>query len=166
MTHPTRPSLLRRALTPQRPVHPDAPGAWAADLNQPVPMLSVLVLAVNDHILKGSGWLPGVITGKVSDIAGLFFFPLLLVAVVQGAQTLARLPHAWRIPRAALTASATLATGLVFTAVKLHPPTNALVARFWGVMVLDPTDLIALIMLIPAALWMRASAPHLPHAPS
>jgi len=48
------------------------------DLAHPLPLLAVVVLCLNDHFLKGSGLLPGWLTGKLSDFAGLFFFPILL----------------------------------------------------------------------------------------
>jgi hypothetical protein len=44
-----------------------------------VPLTAVVVLIVNDNVLKGN-W-PGPITGKVSDAAGLVFFPFLLVGL-------------------------------------------------------------------------------------
>lgn len=53
---------------------------------QPAMVLAVGVLAVNDHWLKGRvGAEPGVglVTGKLSDVAGLAFFPALLVSVVE-----------------------------------------------------------------------------------
>lgn len=45
----------------------------------PVAIAAVVVLLVNDHLLK-SRW-PGPVTGKVSDLAGLVFFPLLLASI-------------------------------------------------------------------------------------
>jgi hypothetical protein len=44
-------------------------------------LIAIAVLVVNDHALKAA-W-PGPVTGKLSDIAGLFFFPVLLVACVE-----------------------------------------------------------------------------------
>lgn len=58
-------SLLRRAL-----LHP----AWLG---------AVATLAINDHLLKGSGLLPARFTGKLSDIVGLFAAPLLLAVVLR-----------------------------------------------------------------------------------
>jgi hypothetical protein len=110
-------------------------------LCHPVPLLAVLLLAVNDHLLKGSGVLPGTVTGKLSDFAGLFFFPLLLAAV------------GW---------DGTLATGAVaavFTALKTWPSFNHAVSPLFGENVLDPTDLWALLALVPSWLWMRRERP-------
>lgn len=45
----------------------------------PAPLVALAVLIVNDHVLKGRG--PGWLTGKLSDFAGVLFFPLLLTAI-------------------------------------------------------------------------------------
>jgi hypothetical protein len=59
----------------------------------------------------------------------------------------------------ALAALVALVTGAGFTAVKLFPPANALVAEVWGVMVLDSTDLWALLVLpLSAAFVLRRTA--------
>lgn len=50
-------------------------------LLRPLPLLAVALLAVNDHVLKGLPGAPSWLTGKLSDVAGLFFFPLLLVVL-------------------------------------------------------------------------------------
>jgi hypothetical protein len=60
--------------TKQAPA-PDSPGEH---LLHPLSLLSIGVLLLNDHLLKQM--MPGWITGKLSDIAGLVFFPLLLQA--------------------------------------------------------------------------------------
>src|SRR5262245_10861531 len=128
--------------------------SWASDLSQPLPLAAVLVLAVNDHFFKGSGLLPGWLTGKLSDVAGLFFFPLLLVALARGA---ARLVRRDIEDRSALAMAAVLATGAVFAAVKLYAPFNAWVAGVWGVMVMDVTDLFTLpVLALSAAFMLRA----------
>jgi hypothetical protein len=40
---------------------------------------AVALMLVNDHVLKGSGLVPGLVTGKLSDFAFLFFAPIVLV---------------------------------------------------------------------------------------
>lgn len=45
---------------------------------RPAPVLAMLLVALNDHALKGAGLLPGWLTGKLSDVMGLYFAPLLL----------------------------------------------------------------------------------------
>lgn len=125
--------------------------SWARDLCHPLPLAAVLVLALNDHLLKGSGLLPGWLTGKLSDVAGLFFFPLLLCALARGAT---RLAGRRDLDPSALAMSAVLATGAVFTAIKLYAPLNAWVAGVWGVMVMDVTDLFTLPVLALSAAFM------------
>ncbi len=44
-------------------------------------LTALVVLVVNDHMLKGSGVLPGSVTGKLSDFAGLFVLAVLLCQV-------------------------------------------------------------------------------------
>jgi hypothetical protein len=125
-----------------------------------VPLIAVAVLVVNDQLLKAA-W-PGFVTGKLSDAAGLVFFPFLLT----GAWELGR---RWlgRTSRAGLTAPivAIAATGVGFTLVKVAPwagdlyrgglglvqwPVTALGAALSGapmpapapvLLVADPTDL-------------------------
>ncbi len=63
----------------------DGPGKRAIPAGEflhPVPLAALIVLGVNDHVLKGSGWLPQPVVGKLSDIAGFVFFPLLCTALV------------------------------------------------------------------------------------
>ncbi len=58
-------------------------GDWPGEeFLHPLPIAAMAILGINDHILKGSGYLPGIITGKLSDFAGLFFFPLFLTALL------------------------------------------------------------------------------------
>jgi len=118
-------------------------GAW---------LIAFAVLVLNDHWLKGSGLLPGALTGKLSDFAGLFVAPVLL----SGCSAL----FGWRGVRARVTWFAFLSVG--FCAIKLNATAaGALEAvlgacggpsRFWS----DPTDLLALVVL-PLA-WRAARA--------
>ncbi len=75
----------------RRPIPGDA-------LLQPLALGAIAVLLLNDHVFKAVA--PGLVTGKLSDIAGLVFFPLLLVAVAElalaRAGTLARAGRAAR----------------------------------------------------------------------
>lgn len=121
----------------------------ARTLAHPLPLGCVALLVINDHVLKGRSIVPAVVTGKLSDFAGLFFFPVLLVTVARA------LRLSWVTPfRAAL------ATMIAFAAVKLSTPVNALYAAVLGPAVRDPSDLLALPCALAAALWMReAPAP-------
>lgn len=123
------------------------------------PLAAVALLAANDHLLKGSGLLPGWLTGKLSDFAGLFFFPLLLSALV----ALAFPPAGSRL--LALDTAAALVTALGFGAVKLLPAADGAWEVALGtvrgvgrvVNVRDPTDLLALPMVALAVLWAERS---------
>lgn len=128
---------------------------WAGHLCHPLPLAAVALLAANDHLLKGSGLLPGAITGKLSDVAGLFFFPLLLSALVRAGRGLAGRGTS---DGPAIAAGSALATFAVFTALKLWPAFNAVVERAWGRNALDATDLLCLPALAASWLWMRRPA--------
>src|SRR5688572_756580 len=78
-------------------------------LSRPAWWVALALLLINDHLLKGSGLLPGWLTGKLSDVAGLLMAPPLLV-VLAGARA--------RAARLACFA----AVALVFAAIKLHAP--------------------------------------------
>lgn len=134
---------MREATDPSPP--------WWIDLVHPLPLAAATALLLNDHALKGSGLLPAAWTGKLSDVAGLFVFPVIVVACLRWtAQALSRpLP---RSPRLAWSAAAL--TGLGFTALKLVPAVNRLVSDLLGPNVMDATDLLALAALVPAAVWM------------
>ena len=134
--------------------------SWAADLCHPLPLAAVALLAVNDHLLKGSGLLPGWMTGKLSDFAGLFFFPLLLAALARGALRLAG--RAGVEPPRALAAGTAALTGTAFALLKLSAPFNAWVAGIWGVNAMDATDLLALTMLPASAAFMLRRAGRVP----
>jgi hypothetical protein len=119
------------------------------ELLHPVPLAAVVVLVVNDHLLKGAGLLPGWLTGKLSDLAGLLFFPLFLTAAATALRWLAGRRDARLTPRALHLALA--ATGLVFASIKLSPAVAAAVGALP-----DRTDLVALVMLVPAWALGRA----------
>lgn len=124
--------------------------AKARSFTRPLPLAAVFVLIVNDHVLKGASFLPQWITGKLSDVAGLFFFPILLTCVVErcvGPRRRARVPMA-----------AVVATGLVFSLLKLSPAANEWANRVWGEVVRDPSDLLALPSLYAAYMYMRRAA--------
>ncbi len=101
---------------------------------------AVVLLVVNDHVLKQAGLLPGWLTGKLSDLAGLVVAPVLAVVVFR-ART--------RRPRA-LAFAAVVAW---FCAVKLSPvAARATEAAMVGIgmrwrLWCDPSDLVALVAL-------------------
>jgi hypothetical protein len=108
----------------------------ARALLTPTWLVALVVLALNDHLLKGAGLLPGVVTGKLSDFAGMIVAPVLLAALLRV-----------RSRRGLLVCHA--AVGAVFAAINLSPAAadawTALMANIWPWRItVDPTDLIAL----------------------
>lgn len=113
--------------------------AW---LCHPVTVIATVVLLLNDHLLKHS--LPGLVTGKLSDVAGLVVAPPLVALLLAG--------------RADLTA--TLATGALFTLVKTTETGAQAASHLWTLaagpsrVLADPADLLALPALA-VAWWVR-----------
>lgn len=89
----------------------------ASGILHPVVLASIAMLVLNDHWLKATWGHP--VTGKLSDVAGLLFFPLLLVALVEVAQALG---GRYRGPSRRALLLATMATGVVFTLVQVSLP--------------------------------------------
>jgi hypothetical protein len=59
----------------------------------PITLISVLIVIVNDRLLKPH--LPGALSGKLSDFAGLVMFPLIVTGLVELARS--RWTQAWRL---------------------------------------------------------------------
>ncbi|WP_212735357.1 hypothetical protein [Herbidospora galbida] len=103
-------------------------------IGQPLTVLALVVLVVNDHVLKAA-W-PGFVTGKLSDVAGLILFPALLDLVVRRAKV------------------SIAVTGVGFALVKTTATGAWLASEAWTAVwgpsrvLADPTDLLAL-----PALW-------------
>lgn len=124
-------------------------------------MIALGLLVWNDR--WGKDLYPGLITGKLSDAAGLLFFPLLCQGIAERAGLCRAGDRRWLVGSAA-------ATGLVFAAIKLDPAAadlyrvglgliQCLPRRLAGAgcapvaMQMDATDLWALPALI-AAVWI------------
>jgi hypothetical protein len=126
-------------------------------VGHPIWLVSLALLIVNDHVLKGAGLLPGWLTGKLSDFAGLIVAPVLIAAIAGARRAGAR-----------VAACALVAVG--FVAIKLSPVAAGALERalalahiHWRVWS-DPTDLAALVVL-PVAWWLtRRPAPTAPPA--
>jgi len=140
---------------------PGKRGLPAGEFLHPIPVAALVILAVNDHVLKGGGIVPGAITGKLSDVMGFVFFPLLCTAILDTA--LWGVAHLgapvdfslrwWKL-LAALAVTVTL-----MATIKLSPAASLAVADFLGAIwkpsqiVTDPTDLLTLpAIVIP--LWI------------
>lgn len=103
----------------------DARGSVRGDLIlHPVALVSLVVLLVNDHVLKFAA--PGWVTGKLSDVAGLAFFPFFVVAV---REVLVR-----RAPTLVSASGAAALTAVVFAAVKLSSDARELCSGAVGVL--------------------------------
>jgi len=113
----------------------------ARALLTPTWIVALALLVANDHWLKGSGILPDLLTGKLSDFAGMLVAPALLASLLRV-----------RSRRALLVCH--LAVGAVFAGIQLAPGFAAQWSALMGlvgfpwVITCDPTDLIALPFLL------------------
>ena len=122
-----------------------------ACLQHPLTLLSIAVLLLNDHVLKivSPSWL----TGKLSDFAGLFFFPFIVAA------GLSLFLSKFNLSRARIGQIAFWWVAVWFVLLKTSLLVNSLTAQFASLfigaptrLILDPTDLIALVSMWPS--WM------------
>ena len=148
---------LRRVLAgADAPGHPGLP---VNELLAPLPLVALALLGVNDWILKPSA-APEWLTGKLSDFAGLFAFPLVATAVVDLV-----LWAAWRLGapvdftlrRWKLAAAIALEVA-GFCVLKLWPAGSDALVRVMHVVApraevyMDASDLLAFVML-PLTWW-------------
>jgi hypothetical protein len=125
-------------------------------LQHPATWLCIALLFVNDHILKTV--YPSWITGKLSDFAGLFFFPFIVAAGLCLTFSKFRLATT-RVGQIAFGFSAAW-----FILLKTVPLANSLTTELSSMLlgfptqlVMDPTDLIALLAMFPAWVMWRQS---------
>jgi hypothetical protein len=124
-------------------------------LTHPASLTSIFLLLINDHWLKTH--LASPLTGKLSDFAGLFFFPFLLIACLSFITDLFQLPNSW-------TGWFSFSfTGLVFLSFQISPNLSSAFEALWSnalniriSITPDITDLIALLALIPSWLLWRS----------
>jgi hypothetical protein len=116
---------------------------------RPAFLLAVGVLVVNDHFLKGIGLLPGWLTGKLSDVAGLFFFPVLLVVLLARVSRLQDISEVRR-----LFGAVAAVVAVAFSALNLVPSLAGRFSRVWGVWTPDATDLVCLPSVVLAGFWL------------
>ena len=81
-----------------------------------MPIVAVAVLALNDRVLKHD--FGNALTGKLSDVAGLVFLPLLMVAIVELSRSVRHVE--WRASARTLGVSL-VSVGLVFACAKVSP---------------------------------------------
>lgn len=140
----------------------------------PLPIAAAATLAINDSVLKAR-W-PGTLTGKLSDVVGLFVFPIILVCLTELVRGVMRRP--WQISDIGILA-ACVVTSVTFTVVKTVEWASAAYATSIGALrwplqaadsvisghpvqaivpidvVIDPTDVLAVIAVVGAGLWMH-----------
>lgn len=128
-------------------------------LAHPLSLLMIAVLIINDHILKHT--MPSWWTGKLSDVAGLAFAPL-LVAVFLALIIPAKFPNQKTI----VFWIAFIFVGGIFTLVKSLPSFNQIfrdalyiITGKQSGIVLDPTDLLTLPALL-VAYWLWHKRPN------
>lgn len=131
----------------------DSSDSWSERVGElvvrPEFLAAVALLAVNDHILKAAQAPPGWLTGKLSDVAGLFFFPVLLAVVVTALASPDTRKGFQRIA-----GGAALATAGAFSVLNLFPGVTRLLDPVWGVYTVDPTDLLTLPACAAGYAWM------------
>lgn len=136
----------------------------------PVVVASVVLLLANDHVFK-LRW-PSVVTGKLSDVAGLAFFPVLLFSFAEMWSAVLRR----RAPSPSILVGCIFVTGIVFASAEVAPSFERVLEAMWGAlaspreaisgssspvtMVADPSDLVALPALWVA--WRVAARRRLP----
>lgn len=136
-------------------------GLPVEEFAHPFPLVGLLVLGLNDHLLKGSGWVPGWLTGKLSDFAGLFWFPLFVTAALDTLLYFAFRLSGGRTPDYSLSRAkllgAIILTALLFVPLQLSEAWASLYIRAMHAMdifdlfpsfavVCDPWDLTAVVM--------------------
>jgi hypothetical protein len=142
-------------------------------LLHPVALAAIAVLLLNDHVLKDAA--PGLVTGKLSDVAGLAFFPLVLLGTWEVIRSAV---GRWSGPSPRSLALSVFVTAIVFGLVKTTDLAagvfaTTLGAAQWAIgfaltaghrssdfvptlVVRDPTDLVALPAVLIAA-WIGSS---------
>ena len=123
---------MRRALR-----GPDRDALPIGEALHPVTLAAVALLLLNDWVLKAR-FRGSFVTGKLSDIAGLIFAPVVLSAAIGMVLWGAKKLGARGDPRSGSTLThrrlilCCAATALGFAVVKLYPPVGDVVARMIG----------------------------------
>ena len=123
-------------------------------------LLAVALLAFNDALLKT--WSPSWISGKLSDFAGLFFAPILLLVLLEVMPQLRSENTFWMrrtIAYGAVGAVFSLAQftnfGAAVYATVFYPARIIPTWRGGFGLTQDPTDLVALIALVGSFWWSK-----------
>jgi hypothetical protein len=102
---------------PQVPLEPTRGDRPADGMGHPVVLVALLVLVLNDQLAKPA-W-PGVVTGKLSDVAGLIVAPIALQAVWE---LIAWLTGRWSGPSDRVLVTSIGLVGVAFAAIQLWTP--------------------------------------------
>ncbi len=95
----------------------------------PVALAALGLVILNDRVLKVHH--PSAVTGKLSDFAGLVYFPLFVVAAAEGIRWLLR-RRPWELgPRSV--ASVAVATGIAMVLIKTWGPAAEFYRSYLGV---------------------------------
>lgn len=98
-------------------------------LLHPVALIALVLVIVNDRVLKIH--FPSAFTGKLSDFAGLIYFPLFVVALIEGARWLVN-RRRWELgPRSVMTVS--LIAGIILVLIKTWSPAAEIYRSYLGV---------------------------------
>lgn len=103
----------------RRVAHSDVPGALLLD---PVILAAIALFLINDHILKAA--YPGWVTGKLSDVTGLIYFPVLAAAIAEMILRTRR--------RREILATAVVLTGITFVGLLIVPEVGTAYRWFFG----------------------------------
>lgn len=87
-------------------------------LLHPVAIMALVLVIFNDRVLKVD--YPSELSGKLSDFAGLVYFPLFAVAAVEALRWLVR-RNRWELTSRAVV-NVAVVTGLIFVAIKVWYP--------------------------------------------
>jgi hypothetical protein len=94
-------------------------GAIPGDLLlHPIALISLAVVIVNDRVVKVRS--PGLVSGKLSDFAGLIYFPLFVATVVEIVRRPFKVDKWWATVR--LVGALAVVTGVVFALAKVWTP--------------------------------------------
>lgn len=121
-------------------------------LLSPLFIFSVMLMLLNDHILKGTWHFPAAVTGKLSDFAFLFFIPVVMAFV-------------FRVKTKFGLSLSYVVVGILFSAINVSPNFSRFVEVLFGSVFIplvlwpDVTDLAALAMLPCSALFLWRKKP-------
>ena len=113
---------------------------------------SLIIIILNDHYLKTAGIAPAWLTGKISDFAGLFLFPIFVLMIIR----LVFYYVGKSINESKALIIILILTGAIFGAANLSSDFSGFLSGLLSITnVVDPTDCVAIIMLPLVYFWWR-----------